>query len=278
MNVYEIITNKIIAKLEAGTAPWLKPWTGGEMPRNLVTGKVYRGINLFLLNMQNFTSPYWLTFNQCREKGGTVKTGQKATPVVFWKFDKEEKDENGETRPPLLRYYSVFNSEQCDGLNIPQLEKEAREFSAIEECIGVVNYMPNAPRVQHEQPKAFYVPSMDYVNMPHPESFCSDEEYYSVLFHELTHSTGHSSRLNRKGITGHNAFGTSDYGKEELIAEMGAAFLCGFAGIENKTIDNSAAYVQGWVKAIKEDKKIVITAAAQAQKAADFILNRKSEE
>ncbi len=111
--------------------------------------------------------------------------------------------------------------------------------------------------------------------MPKPESFCSAEEYYSVLYHELTHASGHQSRLNRKGITGHNSFGTSDYGKEELIAEMGAAFLCGFTGIENKTIDNSAAYVQGWIKAIKEDKKIVITAAAAAQKAADYILNKQ---
>jgi len=278
MNVYEIITGRIIEKLEGGTAPWCKPWTGGEMPRNLITEKVYRGINLFLLNMQNFTSPYWLTFNQCKEKGGVIKAGQKATPIVYWNIKEYEDEETGDKKKaPLLRYYNVFNSEQCEGLNTRALEKAAREFNPIDECIAVVNYMPNAPRIQHEQPKAFYVPSMDYVNMPHPESFCGDEEYYSVLFHELTHSTGHISRLNRAGITKHNGFGTPDYGKEELIAEMGAAFLCGFAGIENRTIDNSAAYSQGWIKAIKEDKKIVITAAAAAQKAVDFILNNKQE-
>jgi antirestriction protein ArdC len=275
MNVYEIITGKIIEKLEAGTAPWRKPWTGGEMPRNLITGKVYRGINLFLLNMANYTSPYWLTYNQCKEKGGIVKAGAKATPIVYWKLDKEEKDENGESRPPLLRYYNVFNSEQCTGLDIPQLETEQREFAPIEVCMMTVAAMPNAPRIQHEQSKAFYVPSMDYVNMPRPESFTSAEEYYSVLYHELTHATGHASRLNRKGITNHNGFGSSDYGKEELIAEMGAAFLCGCTGIENRTLDNSAAYIEGWIKAIREDKKIVITAAAAAQKAADYILNKQ---
>ena len=273
MNVYEIITDRIIEKLEKGTAPWCKPWTGGEMPRNLITGKVYRGINLFLLNIANYTSPYWLTFNQCKEKGGTVKAGQKATPIVFWKID-ENKDENGEKKAPLLRYYNVFNAEQCEGLNIPQLEQETREFAPIEVCMMTIAAMPKAPSIQHKQPKAYYVPSMDYVNMPKPESFKSAEEYYSVLFHELTHSTGHASRLNRKGINVNNGFGSSDYGKEELIAEMGAAFLCGCTGIENRTLDNSASYVAGWLNAIKEDKKIVITAAAAAQKAADYILNK----
>ena len=278
MNVYEIITDRIIEKLEKGTAPWCKPWTGGEMPRNLVTGKVYRGINLFLLNMANYTSPYWLTFNQCREKGGHVKAGAKATPIVFWNMSKIKDDETDEEKKiPLLRYYNVFNAEQCEGLNIPQLEQEAREFAPIEVCMMTIAAMPKAPRIQHEQPKAYYVPSMDYVNMPKPESFKSAEDYYSVLFHELTHSTGHASRLNRKGINVNNGFGSSDYGKEELIAEMGAAFLCGCTGIENRTLDNSASYVAGWLKAIKEDKKIVTTAAAAAQKAADFILNNKQE-
>ena len=275
MNVYEIITGRVIEKLEQGTAPWCKPWTGGEMPRNLVTGKVYRGINLFLLNMANYTSPYWLTYNRCKEKGGTVKAGAKATPIVFWKFDKKEDEEGEEKKAPLLRYYNVFNAEQCDGLNIPQLEIERREFAPIEICMMTVAAMPNAPEIKHNEPKAYYVPSMDYVNMPKPERFKSAEEYYSVLYHELTHASGHSSRLNRKGITGHNPFWTGDYGKEELIAEMGAAFLCGCTGIENRTIDNSAAYVAGWLKAIREDTKIVITAAAAAQKAADYILNKK---
>ncbi len=276
MNVYEIITSRIIEKLEQGTAPWAKPWTGGEMPRNLVTGKVYRGINLFLLNMMNFTSPYWLTFNQCREKGGCVKAGAKATPIVFWNLSKVKDDDTDEEKKiPLLRYYNVFNAEQCEGLNITQLDQEAREFAPIEVCMMTIAAMPKAPRIQHEQPKAYYVPSMDYVNMPKPESFKSAEEYYSVLFHELTHSTGHASRLNRKGINVNSGFGSSDYGKEELIAEMGAAFLCGCSGIENRTIDNTASYVAGWLKAIKEDKKIVIIAAAAAQKAADYILNKQ---
>lgn len=283
MNAYEIITSRIVEKLEQGTAPWRKPWTGGEMPRNLLTGKAYRGINLFLLNMSNYSSPYWLTYNQCREKGGQVKKGEKSSQVVFWKLPEKgakEEDDAGEEgtgrKATLLRYYCVFNVEQTEGLNIPQLETEQREFSPLDACEALIRGMPaNSPEIKYEQPKAFYVPSMDYVNMPKPESFCSSEEYYAVLFHELTYSTGHSRRLNRKGITGNNSFGTSDYGKEELIAEMGTAFLCGCTGIDNRTIDNSAAYLAGWLKAIKEDKKIVITAAAAAQKAADYILNKQ---
>ncbi|MGD0283227.1 MAG: zincin-like metallopeptidase domain-containing protein, partial [Dissulfurispiraceae bacterium] len=173
------------------------------------------------------------------------------------------------------RYYNVFNAEQCEGLKIEAIGTEEREFAPIEICMATVAAMPNSPEIKHGDQKAYYVPTMDYVNMPKPETFASAEEYYSVLFHELTHSTGHRSRLNRKGITVNNGFGSADYGKEELIAEMGAAFLCGCTGIENRTLDNSAAYVQGWIKAIKEDKRIVITAAAAAQKAADYILNKK---
>ncbi len=275
MNVYEIITRRIIEKLEAGTAPWCKPWTGGEMPRNLVTGKVYRGINLFLLNMMTYISPYWLTFNQCREKGGHIKAGAKSTPIVFWTKAKKENDEDGEKSIPVLRYYNVFNAEQCEGLKIEKTEAEERFFNPLEVCQMVINSMPNSPEIRHIDQRAYYVPAMDYVNMPKPETFRSAEEYCSTLFHEFTHSTGHASRLNRKGITVHNGFGSADYGKEELVAEMGAAFLCGCTGIENRVIDNSAAYVAGWLKAIKEDKKIVITAAAAAQKAADYILNNQ---
>ncbi len=134
------------------------------MPRNLVTGKVYRGINLFLLNMANYTSPYWLTYNQCKEKGGTVKAGQKATPIVYWNIKEYEDEETGDKKKaPLLRYYNVFNAEQCEGLNIPQLEREAREFAPIEVCMMTVAAMPNAPEIKHSEPKAYYVPSMDYV-------------------------------------------------------------------------------------------------------------------
>jgi antirestriction protein ArdC len=274
MNVYEIITSRIIEKLEAGTAPWLKPWTGGEMPKNLTTGKTYRGANLFLLNMMNFSSPYWLTFRQCKERGGHVKPGEKATPIVFWNISKRE-DEDGEEREiPLLRYYNVFNVEQCEGLQVDAIAAEPQHFSPLTECERIINDMPNSPEIRHNEPRAYYVPAKDYVNMPKAETFHSSEEYYSTLFHELTHATGHSSRLNRKGLTV-NAFGSSEYGKEELVAEMGAAFLCGSTRIENRVIDNSAAYVAGWLKAIKGDKKIFITAAAAAQKAADYILNIK---
>src|SRR5208283_1023130 len=163
MNVYEIITSRIIEKLEAGTAPWCKPWAGGEMPRNLVTGKIYRGVNLFLLNMMSYTSPYWLTFNQCKEKGGHIKAGEKSTPIVFWTRAKKENEEGDEKSIPVLRYYNVFNSEQCEGLKIEQAETQERYFNPLEVCEMTVNNMPNSPEIRHIDQRAYYVPTMDYV-------------------------------------------------------------------------------------------------------------------
>jgi len=281
MDVYQIITDRIIDMLEKGTVPWQKPWEQG-IPTNLVTKKPYRGINVFLLATQRFKSPYWMTFRQVSNLGGSVKAGAKATPVVFWKLlSKEgksetekldsEKAERGETIP-LLRYYSVFNLEQTTGINIPaELEKV---FSPIQECEQIVAGMPNRPQIQHLESRAYYHPEKDYINMPDPESFEEPEKYYSTIFHELTHSTGHATRLSRTGITDLCPFGETNYSKEELVAEMGAAFLCGTAGIANSTIDNSASYISTWLNRLSNDKKLLICAAAQAQRATDYILGR----
>jgi antirestriction protein ArdC len=277
--VYQVITDRVIALLQQGTVPWQKPWQGAELaPQNLVSRKPYRGVKVFLLHAMSYTSPYWLTFRQAQELGGHVRKGEKACPVVFWKWLDVER--NGATeRVPFLRYYSVFNVAQCEGIEarVQRATGATREHSPVETAERIVQGMPKRPLIRHGQAQAFYHPIDDYVGMPSPEQFRGGEDYYSVLFHELTHSTGAECPLNRKGVAGTDgqwsAFGSQSYSKEELVAEMGAAFLCGQAGIVERTIDNSAAYVASWLSRLKDDCKLVVQAAAQAQKAADFILD-----
>ena len=285
MDVYGIITERILDQLEKGVVPWRKPWTtAGVVPTNLVSKKEYRGINVWVLMSQNYGSPYWVTYNQAKKLKGHVKAGEKGTPVVFWKWiEKEEKDkETGEKKTkrfPFLRYYTVFNVEQTEGIDeskIPQVEK--KEIDPIECCESVVEGMPNRPHIIHGGGSASYSPMLDTVQMPQRNQFHSAEGYYCTLFHELSHSTGHESRLNRKTINVTASYGSEDYSKEELVAEMSAAFLSGHCGIENEVIDNNAAYIAGWMKAIADDKKLVVMAAAQAQKSADYILDKKQNE
>jgi antirestriction protein ArdC len=277
-DVYSIISDRIIAQLESGTVPWRKPWTAQGEPQNLVSKRAYRGVNVFLLRGQTFESPYWLTFRQAQELKGHVRKGEHATPVVFWKWFEKEDDESGKVRPaPLLRYYSVFNAVQCDlpAGAVPQPEKAPGTVDPIEQCEQVVKAMPKRPEIRHGGDSAFYRPMTDTVTIPHRNRFSWSAEYYSTLFHELAHATGHASRLNRPGITDLAAFGTEVYSKEELVAEMSAAFLCGHCGIEQATVPNSAAYIASWLKQLKNDRRLVVHAAAAAQKAADFILDRQ---
>jgi antirestriction protein ArdC len=275
-DIYDQITERIIATLEMGTIPWRKPWTVQTgWPRNLVSKKSYRGINTLLLHAMNYESPFWLTFRQALELGGNVRTGEKSCPVVFWKQLAIEDKETGETdKIPMLRFYSVFNVAQCDGLkNIPA----PMETGTATKPYEIIAALPQRPDIKHGMAKAFYSPSADSVAMPNRERFETEASYFSVLFHELIHSTGHTSRLNRPTLTESAGFGSDPYCKEELIAEMGAAFLCGQAGIAEQTLDNSAAYVQNWLAALQNDKKLIVRAAGQAQRAADFILGTRFE-
>ena len=276
-DVYQIITDRIIGLLESGTVPWRKPWKGGsQTPRNLISRKAYRGINLFLLHAAGFASPFWLTFRQLQSLDGRVRRGEKSFPVVFWKVFEEE--ENGESkRIPFLRYHSVFNVAQCEGIKAPGIPENTGTFEPIERCEEVVANMPHRPMIEHGGGRACYSPSLDRVSMPEAKSFESPAAYYSVLFHELAHSTGHLSRLNRKEVTDPVLFASNPYSREELVAEMGAAFLCGHCEVEQTTIDQSASYIQSWLERLKDDRKLVIHAAAQAQKACDFILDTQSE-
>lgn len=281
-DVYQIITNRLIAILEAGTVPWRKPWNYGSErgPLNLISRKHYQGINCFLLACSAFGSPYWLSFRQAQQLGGKVRKAEKGSPVIFWKiYEKDDPQaEDGKKRLPLLRYYTVFNAEQCEGIDVPTSTGTTwHQHDPIEEAEEIHLSMPNRPTVDIGGTRACYSPAHDHVCVPELSRYEQPEEYYCTLFHELAHSTGHKSRLNREGIRDHHFFGDAVYSREELVAEMAAAFLCGHCGIENATIHNSAGYLQNWIRALRGDKKLAITAAAQAQKAADYILNRKPQ-
>jgi antirestriction protein ArdC len=275
MNTYEIVTEQIIKQLESGTAPWRKPWRC-EPAVNLVSQKEYRGINQFLLGASGFGSKFWLTFNQCSKFGGRVKAGEKSSIVVFWNIGPEKTriDAEGKERkskPILLRYYRVFNLTQTEGLAEKLgLSESAPRIGSIADCEAIVANMPNRPK-QEQSAAAWYRPASDTVGMPARELFSRPEEFYSTLFHELTHSTGHASRIGRPGIEQVSNFGSESYSNEELVAELGASMLCGIAGISPATLENSASYLAAWISRLKSDSRLIVTAASAAQKAADYI-------
>jgi antirestriction protein ArdC len=263
-SVYSIVTAKIIEQLETGVAPWRKPWRA-EAPCNLVTGKPYRGINPFLLAPQGYGSRYWLTFNQASRLGGHVRKGEKSSLVTFWNIGQEKIATSADgvqrkSKPILLRYYNVFNVEQTDGIaDKLGLGNSGPRVADLDACERIVANMPNKPTMaQHMQ--ASYRPSTDTVAMPSKTAFDSIENYYSTLFHELTHSTGHQSRVGREGIQHVESFGSESYSREELIAELGAAMLCGITGIIPATLTNSASYLQSWIKVLKGDSKLIVSA------------------
>jgi antirestriction protein ArdC len=287
VNVYDVINCRIMELLESNVVPWRKGWNvTTTQPTNLVSKKRYRGINVFMLACMPYNSQYWLTYKQVGDMKGNVRRGEKSTPVIFWKWlDRKEagSDDAGTVtvngKIPMLRYYNVFNWTQTEGIELPPTtETTINTFTAIETAQQIIAGMPLRPDIKHGGNSASYSPMLDYVKLPVPEAFDSPEEYYSTVFHELSHATGHASRVGRKGILEPSYFGSHEYSKEELVAEMGAAFLCGHAAIEQKVLENSAAYIRGWLKALKNDKMLLVHAAAQAQKAADYILNRKEGE
>lgn len=274
-DIYQEVTNSILSLLEQGVVPWRKSWTSGRAPQNLISGKAYQGMNSFLLAFTPYTSPYWLTFNQAKARGGFVRKGERGTKIIFWHIFQREVEQDGETTlksMPYLNEWTVFNVEQCDGIQTPAVSPLT--FTAIEAAEQIIHTMPLPPAIKHmHSDSPYYVPALDAVHMPRREQFTSSEAYYATLFHELAHSTGHKSRLARPDLMNDASFGSEPYSREELVAEMTAAMLCGVTGIAPLTVQNSAAYLKGWLSALKNDKKLLIAAASQAQKAADFILN-----
>jgi antirestriction protein ArdC len=274
-DVYQIVTDRVISLLEAGTVPWRKAWAGGdEFPKNLASGKAYRGVNVWLLSCAGYGSPYWLSYKQAQARGGSVRKGEKSSIAVFWKRLETTDKATGEAKTiPMLRYYRVFNVEQCDGVEYPKPEAREVTFNPIAAAESIVESMPARPEITHNEQRAYYQRSSDKVNMPKRDTFNAETEYYSTLFHELIHATGHESRLGRLQNDKSN-FGSSSYAKEELLAEMGASYLNATAGIVESTIENSAAYIASWLKRLHDDRKLVVTAAAAAQRASDFILGK----
>jgi len=289
MDTYAIVTEKIINLLEQGIVPWRRPWASTGLPRNLVSKKPYRGVNLFLLSATKYVSPFWLTMKQANELGGSVRKGEHSQIVVFWKVDQiasaetETNPENDEAdeksrRRFVLRYYRLFNLEQCE---LPQavLDKlpkiETYQHDPIEAAERIIAGMPNPPEIQYAGSKAFYSPITDRITLPPRELFISAAEHFATLAHEMSHAAGAPKRLNRKSITEAAPFGSPTYSFEELVAEFSAAYLCAEAGISPAVLENQAAYIQGWVAKLRSEKRMVVIAAAQAQKAADYILNRQ---
>lgn len=283
--VYEMVTDRIISELEKGNIPWQKPWTGSiNGAFNRVTKKSYSIMNQMLLSKPG----EYATFKQWQDLGGKIKKGAKSEIVVFWKIMKtveEHENENGEITKtsktfPLLKYYNVFHIDDVEGVE-PLKEKRTgtQEDKTAQEIMD--EYLEREHiQVRHtDKNRAFYSPSFDYINLPEIDQFNSQAEYYSTAFHEMTHSTGHVDRLNRldTGIAA-AAFGSETYSKEELVAEIGAATLVNYTGLEtDKSFRNSAAYIQSWLKALKNDKKMIVSAASKADKAVSFILGIETE-
>lgn len=270
--VYDYVTEKIVAQLENGCVPWHKPWKGGILlPENYVSKKKYNGINIFLLAFQPYTDHRWLTFKQVKAQGGNVRKGEKGSMVIFWRFlDGEKTLKDGTTKKtkiPFLRYYTVFNVEQTEGWMshpLPVLENKVDRISA---CEAFIDAMPEKPII-HNSHMAYFRPSDDSVGMPNINAFDNSEAYYCTLFHEITHWTGGEKRLGRFEKGQAHLFGSEVYSKEELVAELGAAFLCAELGLDNTgLIKNSAAYLRSWVKRLKEDNTLIISAASKAKKA-----------
>jgi antirestriction protein ArdC len=276
---YEVITTRILALLEQGTVPWHRPWDSATgLPRNLFSQRAYRGMNVWLLTAMGYASPFWATFQQVTAAGGSVRKGARGVPVVFWKIYTKKYQETGdEEKRFVLRQYTVFNAAQLDGVAIPAITVLAHRFTPIERCAQLVDAMPHRPAIFEGHQQAFYKPATDTLHMPTSSCFHSSEAYYATLYHELVHAVGHPSRLNRTTLTDLCLFGSPTYAKEELVAEMGASYLCGVCGIANATLDNSAAYLASWMQVLRDNPTMLVHAAAQAQKAADYIQNLSPE-
>jgi len=278
-DIYQIVTNQVIEQLEKGVVPWTLPLSKKGAPKSMTTKKHYRGINPFLLWWEPFDSRYWLTFNQVNKLGGRIRKGEKARFVIYWHWRTHEqieklKEKTANPAPCYPIYSTVFNLEQCEGISAPQDDTKTFEHSPIEEAERIIEQMPDAPKIEiRPTGNPCYDPDSDTVRIPSARRFEEAKGYYSVLFHELAHATGHEMRLNRLDSKKNRVFGSPEYSFEELVAEMTATFLCAHCEIENR-VEQSAAYINGWLSVFRKDKKILLDAATAAQKAADYILGK----
>ena len=277
MNTYTMVTELILEKLSSGVIPWRKTWASG-IPCSYGSGKEYRGINIILLGLLDFPSKYWVTYKEALRLKGFVKKGSKGSPIVYWHWRTSEEKEalisKGKTESPAPCYpfnFTVFNLEQTEGLKIPDDDLNSERKERIEDAEKLVAAFSGRPKIAHGlQMSPCYSPSRDEVLMPHLSQFKSANHYYSTLFHELIHSTGHKSRLNREKEGGGKD--VLAYSFEELVAEIGAAFLCALTGVQNeRVIEDQSAYIHHWQKFLKGDSFAFMRACSEAQKAVDFI-------
>jgi antirestriction protein ArdC len=286
--IHQIITERMTAALKRGTVPWQKPWQASSgRPRSMSTGHPYRGVNVFLLAMaaaeEGHASPFWGTYRQISDLGGQVRKGERSTLVVFYKQvsvnGQDPQTEDTDRQVPVLRYYRVFNAAQADRLpeRFHPAPGDHREITQPQAVLD--RYMARGPELRHAAgDRADYHPATDTIRLPLPSQFRSPEGYYATAFHEAGHSTGHPSRLNRPGIAVFDHFGSGRYAREELLAQMTSSMLCAQSGIDSPELfDNSASYIAGWLSALNGDKKLVVAAAAQAQRACDLITQAERE-
>lgn len=299
-DVYQMVTDRIIAQMEQGIVPWRKPWTtrGTANPEEAAisheSGKPYSLLNQFLVGRPG----EYLTFGQIQKAGGRIKKGEKSRFIVFWRRlvvgndgtpegADDGEDTAGRKVIPYLKYYNVWHIDQCEGIAprwtkaVEEAEAGAPDPEAAAEAV-VEGYLaqPSHPNlVVRLSDKAYYQPMTDTVVVPKMCQYRSAAEYYSTLFHELGHSTGHKDRLNRKGITEGGFFGSHEYSKEELVAEITAAMLLSQCGIEVEgTFNNSVSYLQSWIRALQNDKKMIVWAAGKAEAATKWILGIRQED
>lgn len=286
---YAVVTDRLVEIIEqTKELPWRRPWRKGRkaiIGKNRVSQKEYCGINAFMTalftDLKGYDSNEWVTFKQAKDLGGSVRKGEKGLPCFFFNFKERKNDETGKTENiPIARYYTIFNLSQCEGIDYAALnlsDETAYAHNPIEEAEKLLSTFVDVPKIVHDQDNAaFYNRVTDIINVPKIQEFRQREEYYSTLFHELTHSTGHENRLNRKSLNSIAAFGSHEYSKEELVAEFGACFLSSDCGILQSVEQNSAAYLQGWLSALKSNPRWLVDAANQGQKAVNYLKHGKT--
>jgi antirestriction protein ArdC len=287
-DLYQEVTNKIIAQLEQGTVPWLQPWKsrrrGFSLPKNLTTGNRYRGINILLLWSaavdQEFTVDGWASFKQWGESKERIRKGEKGTKITYFNFQEVENEQGEIDKVPFIKSSIVFNKDQLENFVEP-IDEDIPSEPLFQKDNIVEQFIANTGiDVVHHHKGAYYRPADDKVYMPHPERFIdtdnatAKEGYYSALFHEVTHATGAKHRLDRKKP---KRFADKDYAYEELVAELGAAFLCSKFGVTTIEKPNHASYIQNWLTALRDNKTFIFTAASEASKAVDYLENLQPE-
>ena len=272
-SIAQSITDNVIKALEAGTAPWVKPWNsnGIDAPFNPISKRYYNGINFIQLSMMPGSTHNWVTYKQAQSVGAQVRKGSKGVQVIYFSpLEVKDKVSNEVKKIPMLKTYTVFNADQVDGLELPA-PTERTEIEVNESCEAFIK--SQRARIEFGGSRAFYVPSLDYIQLPELDQFKSTPDYYATALHELSHWTGHESRLNRDFK---NRFGSEAYAFEELVAELGSAMLCAHLKIDGQL--QHASYIDSWLKVLKDDSKNILKASAQAQKILSFTTKEEAVE